>query len=288
LGPLSLPVIWLISTVGAWVVIFLISGSVFYALFWAPTFELWQRKSNPLYPPPEKVAEEIRACLFGALVATIPPSITIWAAYHKYSKGYCNSDTIGWGYFFVSQIAFWLFVDCYEYLYHRAGHVYKRCWTLHKYHHTFHNPSPFAVIADEFTDQLFRALPMFLFPMIFPLNLEWMLLQMALTSYGYGCYIHCGHELSWPDAHHPIINTSYQHYAHHTISVYGKAYYCGFFLKVFDNLFGTVYQGKCFCAKCCRDEGKRSLEAWKNIVKPDYRVLLSPTFWWKQLFNGKV
>jgi lathosterol oxidase len=34
------------------------------------------------------------------------------------------------------------------------------CRDVHKHHHIFFNPTPFAVIADEWMDQFIRSLPM--------------------------------------------------------------------------------------------------------------------------------
>ena len=34
------------------------------------------------------------------------------------------------------------------------------CRDVHKHHHIFHNPTPFAVIADEWMDQFIRSMPM--------------------------------------------------------------------------------------------------------------------------------
>ena len=31
---------------------------------------------------------------------------------------------------------------------------------MHKHHHVFHNPTPFAVIADEWMDEFIRSMPM--------------------------------------------------------------------------------------------------------------------------------
>jgi sterol desaturase/sphingolipid hydroxylase (fatty acid hydroxylase superfamily) len=44
-------------------------------------------------------------------------------------------------------------------------------------------------------------------------------------------------------ADHPIMNTSFQHYAHHAISIKNKPYHTGFFFKIWDQMFGTMYQG---------------------------------------------
>ena len=56
-------------------------------------------------------------------------------------------------------------------------------------------------------------------------------------------------------------------------------YHTGFFFKLWDQLADTEYTGKCTCAKCDREAGNRTVEAWNSVEKPDYGVLLSPAFW---------
>jgi lathosterol oxidase len=101
----------------------------------------------------------------------------------------------------------------------------------------------------------------------------------AVFFYGYGVYLHWGYELDWPDAHHPILNTSFQHYLHHAKSTLRRPYHTGFFFKIWDQLFGSVYEGECFCAKCSVARGERTEEVWAALPKPDYSPLLSFSFW---------
>ena len=115
----------------------------------------------------------------------------------------------------------------------------------------------------------------------------------AVFFYAYGVYLHSGYELTWLDAHHPWINSSFQHYCHHAKSIKFKPYHTGmllehltrhqkgFFVKTWDKLFNSVYDGDCFCAKCCVAKGQRTEKEFAAIVKPDYSVLLQPSFWWK-------
>jgi len=49
--------------------------------------------------------------------------------------------------------------------------------------------------------------------------------------------------------------------------------------KIWDNIFGSVWQGPCGCTECSRDAGKRSRKEWEKVVKYDYSVLLKPSFW---------
>lgn len=163
------------------------------------------------------------------------------------------------------------------------GHTAQYFWSHHRDHHKFSNPSPFAVIADGILDQTVRALPLLIFPLVMPINMDILFFTFAAFFYGYGVYLHCGHELDWPDAHHPIINSSFQHYLHHSISVYDRPLHTGFFVKCWDIFFGSVYENmqpaNCLCAKCCCRRGERTTEQFDKVQKPDYSVLLNPSFW---------
>ena len=102
----------------------------------------------------------------------------------------------------------------------------------------------------------------------------------VIFFYGYGVYLHWGYELDYPDAHHPYLNTAFQHYCHHAKSIIGKPYHCGFFFKCWDQLFDTMHpDGAAESAMCAQERGERSREIWEKTVKPDYSVLLSPSFW---------
>ncbi|CAF4347234.1 unnamed protein product [Rotaria socialis] len=52
------------------------------------------------------------------------------------------------------------------------GHTIETLWNVHKYHHQFFNPTPFAVIADEYLDQLVRASPLLFLPTMMPINMN--------------------------------------------------------------------------------------------------------------------
>merc|ERR1719336_1204956 len=121
--------------------------------------------------------------------------------------------------------------------------------------------------------------------MVVPTNMDMLFVLFATFFYAYGVYIHSGYEMEWPNAHHPVINTSYQHYLHHAVGGSGIPAHSGFFFKCWDQLVGAdltrknFEAGKCGCAICSRARGERSREAWMAIEKPDYSVLLKPNFW---------
>jgi Delta7-sterol 5-desaturase len=88
-------------------------------------------------------------------------------------------------------------------------------WNVHKHHHVFFNPTPFAVIADELVDQFVRSLPLVILPAMLPINIDLLFLIFSTLFYGYGVYLHWGYESPYLSTHNPIFNTSYHHYSHH-------------------------------------------------------------------------
>lgn len=277
-------VTWAILTVLALVALIGASGLVFYHYYWAPnvTFEKWQRKSNPKFPSPSKVRDEVIQMLKGLFTATLCPAASLYLAKRGMSKAYAGvSDEHPASHQVLEFLGVWMATDLWSFSYHRLGHEYKAFWNNHRHHHVFFNPSPFAVIADEYIDQFFRSAPMVVFPLVVPINMDLMFLQNALFFYFYGVYLHWGYESDMLSAHNPIMNTSFQHYCHHAKAILGKPYHCGFFFKIWDQLCpGGIYPAdKCFCAICEKAKGKRSLELYKKVEIPDYSVLLSLSFW---------
>jgi len=282
-------VTWAAISLIGFVMIIGMSGYLFYRSYHKPSYDTWTRKSNPRYPQPEMIRSEIVQMIKGMGTATFCPAFGLWLAQRGWSKAYCGTGPNG-EYGFIYHIFTFLFIwiasDFWEFYYHRLGHTTKRGWEQHKPHHLFWNPTPFAVIADEYIDQFVRSFPLILFPMLIPINMDMMFFQFGLFFYGYGVYLHWGYELEWPDAHHPWLNTAFQHYCHHAISLRNKPYHTGFFFKLWDQMFGSIYTGRCFCAKCSRAAGERTREAYDAVMKPDYSVLLQLSFW-KHAFSWK-
>eukprot|EP00440_Ansanella_granifera_P049049 gb/GFBE01053141.1/.p1 GENE.gb/GFBE01053141.1/~~gb/GFBE01053141.1/.p1 ORF type:complete len:297 (+),score=63.35 gb/GFBE01053141.1/:1-891(+) len=275
---------WIILTIFGIATAVIMSGITFARLYWKPTFEQWQYKSNPKYPKPEHVRTEVLLTLKCIALSTIFPALSLYLAAQGRSEAFC-----GWGgkslfWHMGSMVALVFGIDFFEWAYHYAGHQVPALWKGHKSHHRFFNPTPFSVIADEAVDQLIRSAPM-LISVVCPINMDLMFGMFAVFFYGYGIYLHCGYELEWPDAHHPVINSSFQHFLHHAEGAVGKPRHTGFFIKTWDQLLGgdntadMLKSGKCPCAKCSRGRGERSFEAWQKVEKVDYSCLLQPKFW---------
>jgi lathosterol oxidase len=273
---------WLaLSAMGIGSVVFL-SLPPFVWLYVYPTYHKWTRKSNAYYPSADKVRDEIIQTIKGVWVGTFWPALSLYFTYKGWNQAYCGVEPYGWGWLALSTFLIFLITDFLEWYYHRLGHTIEACWLKHKYHHVFFNPTPFAVIADEYVDQFVRAFPLFLIPMIFPVNQDLLWAIFITFFYGYGVFIHSGHEVDWLSAHNWLINTPYQHYIHHAKARLGKPYHTGFFVKIWDRMAGSLYDGPCTCAVCERENGKRTEARWNTIQIPDYSVLMD----WRYMLYG--
>lgn len=273
---------WAALTLLAFLLTLVMSGAMFRLYYWRPTFESWRQKSNPAYPKATMVRREVLQMLKGIYTATLCPALALHLVDAGWSKAYGGLGGYSVGYLVFTFFVAWVGSDLYEFLYHRLGHSRAFWWKQHKSHHVFHNPSPFAVIADDHVDQFIRSAPLLLLPMVMPINMDLLFLTYGAFFYGYGVYLHWGFELAWPNAHHAWINTSFQHYVHHARSTLHKPLHTGFFFKIWDQLAKSTYDAgpdSCICARCSTARGERTREAFDALEKPDYAPLLSASFW---------
>ncbi len=175
--------IWLILSLITFIVLMILSSIIFYYSYVKINYEKWLKKSNPKYPSVENVRMEIILMLKGICSGTFCPSLTIYLMSKNQLKGYCGIDQYGWIYFIFSFFFIWLFVDLFEFLYHRMGHQLDYLWNIHKSHHQFFNPTPFAVIAEDYIDQIIGASPLIVIPILIPINMDLLFFQVRYLKY---------------------------------------------------------------------------------------------------------
>lgn len=269
--------LWLTLSILGAIATITLSSIVFIPFYCYPTYEKWTRKSNPKFPTPALVRKEIIQSLKGVAIGVLCPAFTLYSSSKGMSKGYCGDvNNVGIQGHFIQTLIIIAFTDFVEYAYHWLGHRYAIMWNVHKHHHVFYNPTPFAVIADELVDQFVRSMPMVILPALIPINIDLLFAIFSTLFYGYGVYLHWGYESPYLSAHNPIFNTSYHHYSHHAVSVIGKPVFTGFFFKIWDYLFNTNSTSACQCYEC---RPLRTKEDYAKTIKPDYKLLLSPSFW---------
>ncbi|GBE88268.1 hypothetical protein BKA93DRAFT_792705 [Sparassis latifolia] len=130
-----------------------------------------------------------------------------------YSKLYDNVEDYGWPYFFASIFFFLVFTDFCIYWVHRWEHhpiCYK--W-LHKPHHKWIIPTPFASHAFHPLDGYFQSIPYHLFVFLFPLQ---RLLYLGLFVF-VNCWSISIHDSDMITGHplEKVINGPAHHTLHH-------------------------------------------------------------------------
>lgn len=137
-----------------------------------------------------------------------------------YSKLYMDPSKYGWWYMVFQFPLFLLFTDMLIYCIHRWLHwpsVYKH---LHKPHHKWIVPTPFASHAFHPVDGYLQSLPYHVFPFIFPLHkISYVVLFMIVNVWT--VLIHDGEYL----AHDPVVNGSACHTIHHLYFNYNYGQY---------------------------------------------------------------
>eukprot|EP00041_Stephanoeca_diplocostata_P009144 m.139351 g.139351 ORF g.139351 m.139351 type:complete len:350 (-) comp17621_c0_seq1:52-1101(-) len=281
---MSLPLLWASLTLLVLLSQVVLCGGLFYLYYVNPTYQQWQFKTKQEYPTPSMVKSEIVGMLKSVFAVPVCPAIAIYQAQLGISKGYCGSlSEHGYIYLLISFVGIFLVSDLFQWTYHFLGHKVESMWKNHKQHHRHFNPTPFGVLADEAWDHLLRAAPMVLIPMVVPCNIDLIFFIYLTFFYIYGILLHWGYEFDFGCAtQHRHWFTPYEHNLHHSVSTRNKCYHAGFFLKLWDRLAGTEYNGTCMCAHCSRKAGLRTQQCFNKIIVPDYSVLLSPLFWMGQ------
>ena len=128
--PFRLVKIWAVVSLMMLLVIFASSGLVFYHLYWPSkvTYDKWRYKSNPVYPPVEKVRDEIMQMLKGMICSAIFPSLSLYFANTSLSQTFCGWGGYSLSYHIMTTFVVWLGSDFFEFFYHRLGHVDFRFW----------------------------------------------------------------------------------------------------------------------------------------------------------------
>ena len=150
-----------------------------------------------------------------------------------------------------SMIFFLLFTDTLIYWIHRGLHhrsVYKY---LHKVHHTWKVPTPYASHAFHPIDGFLQSLPYHIYPFLFPLN-KYLYLGLFVFVNIWTVSIHDG-DYRVPSLLKPIINGSAHHTDHHLFYNYNY----GQFFTFWDTLAGSFKEPSAFQGKSLLDDVKK-------------------------------
>ena len=208
-------------------------------------------KKHPLYLK-NQVKLEISYALRsipGMILLTVPIMLL---EVRGYSKLYVGVDGAkGWMMLAASIAAFLMFTDCLIYWIHWGLHSRILYKTLHKGHHKWKVPTPFASHAFHPVDGWLQSLPYHLYPFLFPLH---KVLYLALFVF-VNLWTVSIHDANYnvPDLLKPVVNGSAHHTDHHLYYMYNY----GQFFTLWDRIGGSFRVPSAF-------QGKSPLTAMNN------------------------
>lgn len=173
-----------------------------------------------------------------------------------YSKLYDALSDAPHPYYNYLQFPFFLlFTDCFIYFIHRGLHhplIYK---TLHKPHHKWIMPTPYAAVAFHPVDGWLQSVPYHVFPFIFPLQ-KFSYLALFFFVQIWTVFIHDGEYV----ANSPILNGAACHTMHHLYFNYNYGQYT----TLWDRLGGSYRKPN---EELFRRESKMGQKEWERQVK---------------------
>lgn len=184
---------------------------------------------------PNQVHLEMKYALKSIPLMSLPTCAMFFLEVRGYSKLYDNvQDTrLGWTGVVGSAVTFILFTDMCIYWIHRFLHhrlVYKH---IHKDHHKWKIPTPFASHAFHPVDGFLQSWPYHIYPFLFPLHkLTYLVLFVFVNLWTVS--IHDG-DFRVPDPLKPFVNGSAHHMDHHTLYNYNY----GQFFTLWDRIGGS-------------------------------------------------
>jgi len=179
-----------------------------------------------------------------------------------YSKLYdLTSEGPGTWYNWIQVPFFLLFTDFWIYLIHRGLHhplIYK---TLHKPHHKWIIPTPYASHAFHPIDGFSQSVPYHVFPFLFPLQ-KFLYVGLFVFINIWTIFIHDGEYI----ANSPIINGSACHTMHHLYFNYNYGQYT----TLWDRLGGSYRKPN---DELFKKESKMGKKEWERQVKEMEKVV---------------
>lgn len=238
--------LYVITAVGGWMVYFIPASMSYQFLF---------NKRYKLHPNflPNQVQKEIAYASWSIPYMALITVPVFFLEVRGYSKLYMETttqnethyavpsdtgehdSTRSWIFMVLSVVSFLMFTDCLIYWIHRALHhrlLYKH---IHKPHHKWKIPTPYASHAFHPIDGFLQSVPYHIYPFLFPLHkLTYLALFMFVNFWTVS--IHDG-DYRVPLLLRPFINGSAHHTDHHLLYKYNY----GQFFTFWDRIGGSFH-----------------------------------------------
>ncbi|KAK9244812.1 hypothetical protein V1506DRAFT_540115 [Lipomyces tetrasporus] len=240
-----------------------IFGIVLYFLFASLSYIFIYDKRNMEHPKflKNQIRMEVKQALGSLPVMAVYTVPWFLAEIHGYSRMYWDPSQYGKAYMFWQYPLFIAFTDFGIYLIHRGLHhplVYKR---LHKPHHKWIVPTPYASHAFHPMDGYLQSLPYHMFPFVFPLHkLSYLILFTFINIWT--VLIHDGEYMT----NNPAVNGAACHTLHHLYFNYNY----GQFTTLWDRIGGSYRTPE---QSLFDQKAKMSDTTWKKQVNEMEKIV---------------
>lgn len=207
----------------------------------------------------DQVRKEITVTLKSVPLMSLPTVLLFLAEVRGYSRLYqVDFSKFAWHQLLsdvmFSTVYFLVFTDALIYWIHRGLHHRLLYKYLHKVHHRWKVPTPFASHAFHPVDGFLQSFPYHLYPFLFPLN-KYVYLALFVFVNIWTVSIHDA-DYRVPKLLEPIINGSAHHTDHHIF------YNCNYgqYFTLWDRIGGSFRYPSAFNGKAPIDELKKKLK----------------------------
>eukprot|EP01104_Vermistella_antarctica_P018734 TRINITY_DN7055_c0_g1_i1.p1 TRINITY_DN7055_c0_g1~~TRINITY_DN7055_c0_g1_i1.p1 ORF type:complete len:303 (-),score=78.34 TRINITY_DN7055_c0_g1_i1:100-1008(-) len=225
--------LWFIMTFGAFVMYLLFATLSYYTL-WDRTMEDHAKFL------PNQVRKEMTLSLTSMPIMAAFTIPILLAEVRGYSQLYDNWDDYGLPYYILSLFLFLVFTDFGIYWIHRWLHLPWLYKNVHKPHHRWLLPTPFASHAFHPIDGFSQSVPYHIFVFCFPMH-KWAYLGMFVFVNFWTISIHDGN-FSVPRMFRWIMNGAAHHTDHHLYFSYNYGQY----FTVWDRIGGSHREPKVY------------------------------------------
>ncbi|CAL8126806.1 unnamed protein product [Orchesella dallaii] len=189
-----------------------------------------------------QIWKEMRVACFSVPLMSFLSVLCFLLEVRGYSKLYDSiaESSLGWLSIPVNMTTFILFTDCLIYWIHRGLHARWFYKHLHKTHHLWKIPTPWASHAFNPIDGFLQSLPYHLYVFLFPMH-KYLYLVMFLFVNFWTVSIHDG-DFRVPKIFKAIINGSAHHTDHHLFYNYNY----GQFFTLWDRIGGSFRNPSAF------------------------------------------
>ncbi|KAI3382290.1 hypothetical protein SNEBB_011384 [Seison nebaliae] len=217
--------LFVITTIGGYILYFLAATVSYLFIF---DHRLMR---HPKYLK-NQIKMEISEASYSLFQMSFLTIIMFFAEVRNYSYLFddCSQFGIGKWIIPINIITFILFTDCLIYWIHRALHHRLLYTRLHKLHHKWKVPTPYASHAFHPLDGFSQSLPYHIYPFVFPLH-KWTYLGLFVFVNIWTVSIHDG-DFRVPSLLRPFINGAAHHMDHHLFYNYNYGQFFTFWDKI--------------------------------------------------------